>query len=201
MTNRVFAAAAFIMATVGFGAPVFGQDATTTPTPTPTLTPRHFEFVKGAAWWGAEPGDPRGRQYLTVGCRPMNADLPWGTRHSKVTVHLKIVFPSPDGTYNGGRSWFFSARRGGHVGGKKTCDLRMGIDTVTFALPGPLNAEQWETVMVIARFYGEGQGGSRPTGLNHEGLVMVGPYRWIGYPDSIHGPADAAASADADEFE
>lgn len=182
MTSRVLAAsAAFIVAVVGVGVSVFGQDAT------PTLTPRHFEFVQGALWWGAEPGDPRGRQYVTVGCRPTNADLPWGTRNSKVTVMLKIMFPGPDGRYNGGNAWYYA--RGTDA---RRCDLRKGIDTVTFALPGPVAASQWETARVVARFH------PYPHIPEHEGLVLVGPQIWLDYPDSV--PRSDAA-VDADDFE
>ena len=186
MMNRVIAAAAaFILAAVvvGVGTPVFGQDAT------PTLTPRHFEFVKGALWWGAEPGDPRGRQYVTVGCRPTNPDLPWGNRNSKVTVMLKIMFPGPDGRYHGpeATTWYYA--RGTNA---RRCDLRKGIDTVTFALPGPVAASHWETARVVARFH------MYPHLPEHEGLVLVGPQFWHDYPDSV--PRSDAA-VEADDFE
>lgn len=185
------AAAAFILAVVGVGvgAPVFGQGAT----PTSTLTPRHFEFVKGALWWGAEPGDPRGRQYVTIGCRPTNPDLPWGSRNSRVTVFPRIMFPGPDGNFQGpGVTVWYEIRRHGGLPNGLPCDLRKGIDTMTFALPGPVAASQWEKARVVARFY------PYPRRPEHEGLVLVGSQLWHDYPDSV--PRSDAA-VEADDFE
>ena len=122
MLSRVLAAvAAFVLTAVASAPPALGQTAT---------TKYLFKIVHGAVWRGIH-GGTEGR-YLTVGCAPLERK-PFGAsaQGSMVTLHLQVVaLPRtlPD--------WVVWRSAAG-----QQCNLRKGLDTVTFEIPEGLGLD------------------------------------------------------------
>ena len=115
-------AAAFVLAAAALAAPPApGQTATT--------TTHLFTIVPGAAWRGSD-----GNRYLTFGCTPLQR-LRFGTEGSVVTLHLEFQTLPRDHT----RRVVWDSKTSLPAG--RSCDLRKGIDTVTFQIPEGLNVQ------------------------------------------------------------
>ena len=129
------AAAAFVLAAAALAAPPApGQTATT--------TTHLFKIVHGAAWI-----DSDGKRYLTVGCAPLDR-RPFGTEGSVVTLHLEFhALPRLQGQRP--RVVWDSRIDEPKTPAGRSCDLRKGIDTVTFPIPAGLFVQDPNIPVVI----------------------------------------------------
>ena len=116
MHRVLVSAAAFVLTVVALVPPAPGQNTTTT-------TPHLFKVVPGAAWRGSD-----GIRYLTFGCAPLQRER-FGTEGSVVTLHL-LFHALPRHLV---RRVVWNSRTSLPAG--RPCDLRKGIDTVTFQIP------------------------------------------------------------------
>ena len=143
MLSRVLAVvAAFVFTTVASAPPVLGQTATTT---------HDFKIVHGAIWRGIHDGT-EGR-YLTFGCAPVGrSGFGTSTQDSLVTFHL-VVFPLLRGP---GTRVVWSSETSTVPGVPavregKQCNLRKGIDTVTFQIPEGMGLDGWDPYLPFAQ--------------------------------------------------
>ena len=146
MLSRVLAVvAAFVLTAVASVPPVLGQTATTT---------HDFKIVHGAIWRGIHDGT-EGR-YLTFGCAPLGRGS-FGAQDS-VTFHLlvlalprtppqRVVWSSETSSVPG----VPAEPRG------KQCNLRKGIDTVTFKIPEGLGLYASDPYLPFARYEHQGR--------------------------------------------
>ena len=136
MLSRVLAVvAAFVLTAVASAPPALGQTATTT---------HDFKYVHGAIWRGTDSGI-EGR-YLTVGCAPLGrSGFGTSAQDSMVTLHLRVVAlprnPPEQEVWNSKTSSVPGVRA---VPLGKKCNLRKGIDTVTFKIPEGLGLNAYD---------------------------------------------------------
>ena len=127
MRSGVLAAvAAFVLTAVASAPPALGQTATT------TRLAGLFKIVPGAAW-----RDSDGSRNLTFGCAPLRRDR-FGAQGSVVTLHLRFV--ALPRSYPPWVVWSSETSLPEGVG-REPCDLRKGIDTVTFPIPEGLSVQ------------------------------------------------------------
>ena len=128
-------AAAFVLAAAALAAPPApGQTATT--------TTHLFKIVHGGAW-----SDSDGKRYITVGCAPLER-RPFGTEGSVVTLHLEFhALPRLQGQRP--RIVWDSRLDEPKTPAGLPCDLRKGIDTVTFPIPAGLAVQDPNIPVVI----------------------------------------------------
>ena len=136
MLSRVLAVvAAFVLTAVASAPPALGQTATTT---------HAYKIVHGAIWRGIH-GGTEGR-YLTFGCAPTDrGSFGASAQDSLVTFHL-VVFPLLRGP---GVPIVWSSETSSVPGVPavplgKQCNLRKGIDTVTFQIPEGMGLDGWD---------------------------------------------------------
>ena len=155
-------AAAFVLVVAALAAPPasFGQTATT--------TIHLFKIVPGAAWRGSD-----GNRYLTFGCAPLQR-LRFGTEGSVVTFHLKFTtLPRIAGSVVDVWDSKTSLPAG------RPCDLRKGIDTVTFQIPEGLHVQ--DPYIPVAKF--DREGGR----FNNSGTHGAPMYRLRDYSGPLRG--------------
>ena len=143
MLSRVLAVvAAFVLTAVASAPPALGQTATTS---------HDFKIVHGAIWRGIHDGT-EGR-YLTFGCAPVGrSGFGTSTQDSLVTFHL-VVFPLLRGP---GTRVVWSSETSTVPGVPavregKQCNLRKGIDTVTFQIPEGMGLDGWDPYLPFAQ--------------------------------------------------
>ena len=159
MRSRVLAVvAAFVLTAVASAPPALGQTATTT---------YLFNIVHGAVWRGDD-----GIRYLTVGCAPLERkSFGASDQDSVVTLRLQVVAlprSTPD--------WVVWRSSEG-----QQCNLRKGIDSVTFSIPEGLGLDANHPYIPIA--YPDPPGRFRIGGTH--GRAM---YRLRDYSGSLRGP-------------
>ena len=140
MLSRVLAVvAAFVLTAVASAPPALGQTATTT---------HDFKIVHGAIWRGIHDGT-EGR-YLTFGCAPVDRRL-FGAQDSVTFDLLVFALPRtlPDRiVWNSKTS---SVPGVLPVPDGKSCNLRKGIDTVTFQIPEGLGLDAGDPYLPFAQ--------------------------------------------------
>ena len=146
MLSRVLAVvAAFVLTAVASAPPALGQTATTTRT-------RNFKIVHGAIWRGTD-GGTEGR-YLTVGCAPLaRGGFGASAQDSMVTFHLVVVaLPRtlPDRIVWSSKTSSVPGVPAVPLG--KKCNLRKGIDTVTFRIPEGLGLDAGDPYLPFTQY-------------------------------------------------
>ena len=127
---------------------------------------RAWNLLSGHVWRGSD-----GSQYINAGCQNIDPE-PWGTLTGTVTLHVKIFYRG-----GGGRP-FFETRpfpSNGNTYNGRTCDLKKGIDIVTWQLPALL-PDGWETVADLRLHIVSGDSNARNPA--HLGVANNASQRW-----------------------
>ena len=142
MLSRVLAVvAAFVLTAVASAPPALGQTATTT---------HDFKIVHGAIWRGIHDGT-EGR-YLTFGCAPVGrGGFGTSAQDSVVTFNLWVfAYPRGPGERPVWKSETSSVPGVPAVPLGKPCNLRKGLDTVTFQIPEGMGLDGWDPYLPFA---------------------------------------------------
>ena len=123
---------AFVAVFVALAAVPAAAQTTGTATVGGTVEKRAWNLLSGHVWRGTD-----GYQYLNAGCQNIDPKS-WGpSETSLVTLHLRFYIEG------NGQNPFYETRIPGRRDGR-TCDLRRGIDIVTWRLPSLTWGEGWE---------------------------------------------------------
>ena len=128
---------------------------------------RAWNLLSGHVWRGAD-----GVQYLNAGCQNIDPE-PWGGLTGIVRLHVKIFYRG-----GGGRP-FFETRpfdSNSRVDDGRNCDLKKGIDIVTWPLPGVVLPEGWETAADLRLHIVSGDRNARNPA--HLGVANNASQRW-----------------------
>ena len=173
---------------------------------TTTLDRIEYEVTPGAFWHAGG-----GKVSVTLLCEAITPDPIWGNRNSVLRVHFRTHWRNPDGTTWDPTALYSSRHDDGNGGtdyraGAQICDLRKGVDTVTFndifrpATRHPISPtptrEDIKNMVFIIRMY---PGRILP---EHMGLKRVSEHKYYGWPHDNYNdgpdPAEVAAEAAAE---
>lgn len=128
---------------------------------------RAWNLLSGHVWRGTD-----GHQYLNAGCQNIDPE-PWGNLTGIVRLHVKIFYRG-----GGGRPFFETRpfRSNGNTDTGRNCDLKKGIDIVTWRLPGVELPEGWETQADLRLHIVSGDSNARNP--DHLGVANNASQRW-----------------------
>lgn len=127
----------FVAVFVALAAVPAAAQTTGTATVGGTVEKRAWNLLSGHVWT-----DAGGRTYLNAGCQNIDPQ-PWGTLSGTVRLHLMFYMEG------NAANAFFDTRpfRNNGVDHGRDCDLKKGLDIVTFLLPDLTWGEGWENLV------------------------------------------------------